>query len=131
MRGTYRCTNVKFCMEDENQRRTWEYLHGLSRRDGSYGKILSDALVAVIDGQNGVRKTADGKSVNELKVDNALMTFSDEIAGLVLEGIKEMFMEQNVFPSTQQVVQEVERLEQQQADNLAEEMLDFAFAMGE
>ena len=43
MRGTYRCTNVKFCMEDENQRRAWEYLHGLNRRDGSYGKVLADA----------------------------------------------------------------------------------------
>lgn len=131
MRGTYRCTNVKFCMEDENQRRAWEYLHGLSRRDGSYGKILSDALVAVIDAQNEAGKTADGESVNELKVDDALMTFSNEIAGLVLEGIKEMFMEQDVFPITQQVVQQIEGPDPQQVDNLAEDMLDFAFAMGE
>ena len=60
MRGTYRCTNVKFCMEDENQRRAWEYLHGLNRRDGSYGKVLADALIAVIDSrsnsQNAMRK---------------------------------------------------------------------------
>ena len=38
-------------MEDENQRRTWEYLQGMTRKDGSYGKALSDALVAVLDGQ--------------------------------------------------------------------------------
>lgn len=49
MKGTYRCTNVKFCMEDEKQRRAWEYLHGLSRKEGSYGKVLSDALITVLD----------------------------------------------------------------------------------
>lgn len=38
-------------MEDENQRRTWEYLQGLNRKDGSYGKILSDAFVQVLDHQ--------------------------------------------------------------------------------
>lgn len=51
MAKSYRCTNVKFCMEDENQRRTWEYLHGLTRKDGSYGKVLSDAFVAAMDGR--------------------------------------------------------------------------------
>ena len=51
MRRTYRSSNVRFCMEDENQRRTWEYLQGLDRKDGSYGKILSDAFVQVLDYQ--------------------------------------------------------------------------------
>ncbi len=51
MRKNYKCSNIKFCMEDENQRRTWEYLQGITRKDGSYGKILSDAFVAVLDGQ--------------------------------------------------------------------------------
>ena len=51
MRKTYKCSNIKFCMEDENQRRTWEYLQGMTRKDGSYGKALSDAFVAVLDGQ--------------------------------------------------------------------------------
>ena len=50
MRKTYKCSNIKFCMEDENQRRTWEYLQGMTRKDGSYGKILSDAFAAVLDG---------------------------------------------------------------------------------
>ena len=52
MRKTYKCSNIKFCMEDENQRRTWEYLQGMMRKDGSYGKILSDAFVAVLDSKN-------------------------------------------------------------------------------
>ena len=51
MRRTYKSSNVRFCMEDENQRRTWEYLQGLDRKDGSYGKILSDAFVQVLDHQ--------------------------------------------------------------------------------
>lgn len=55
MRKTYKCSNIKFCMEDENQRRTWEYLQGITRRDGSYGKILSDAFVAVLDSKNEIR----------------------------------------------------------------------------
>lgn len=82
MRGTYRCTNVKFCMEDENQRRAWEYLHGLSRRDGSYGKVLADALVAVIDSQINVQNTVikrfSGKKYEGL--DDELKAFSNEIA---------------------------------------------------
>ena len=69
MRGTYRCTNAKFCMEDENQRRAWEYLHGLNRRDGSYGKVLADALITVIDSksdvQNAVRKQLSGKQYGD------------------------------------------------------------------
>lgn len=51
MRKTYKSSNVRFCMEDENQRRTWEYLHSLTRKDSSYGKTLSDAFVLVLDGK--------------------------------------------------------------------------------
>ena len=51
MRKTYNSSNVRFCMEDENQRRTWEYLQSLTRKDSSYGKALSDAFVLVLDGK--------------------------------------------------------------------------------
>ena len=51
MRKTYKSSNVRFCMEDENQRRTWEYLQSLTRKDNSYGKALSDAFVLVLDGK--------------------------------------------------------------------------------
>ena len=51
MRKTYKSSNVRFCMEDENQRRTWEYLQSLTRKDSSYGKTLSDAFVLVLDGK--------------------------------------------------------------------------------
>ena len=49
MRKTYKSSNVRFCMEDENQRRTWEYLQSLTRKDSSYGKALSYAFVLVLD----------------------------------------------------------------------------------
>ena len=51
MRKTYKSSNVRFCMEDENQRWTWEYLQRLTRKDSSYGKALSDAFVLVLDGK--------------------------------------------------------------------------------
>ena len=51
MRKTYKYSNVRFCMEDEKQRRTGEYLKSLTRKDSSYGKALSDAFVLVLDGK--------------------------------------------------------------------------------
>ena len=89
MRGTYRCTNVKFCMEDENQRRAWEYLHGLNRRDGSYGKVLADALIAVIDRQNNAQNAERKRFLGELHKDstNEFSAFANKVAGVVLEGL--------------------------------------------
>ena len=48
MRKTYKSSNVRFCMEDENQRRTWEYLQSLTRKDSSYGKAQR-----AVRGRNG------------------------------------------------------------------------------
>ena len=61
MRKTYKSSNVRFCMEDENQRRTWEYLRSLTRKDSSYGKALSDAFVLALDGRvsNGETREAE------------------------------------------------------------------------
>ena len=133
MRGTYRCTNVKFCMEDENQRRAWEYLHGLSRRDGSYGKVLADALIAAIDSQNDSQNTVikrfsntqNGNSNDELR------EFSNEIAEIVVKGITDYFADKAVFQSTEQMVYKAETSKQEPKEDIAEDMLDFAFAMGE
>lgn len=133
MRGTYRCTNVKFCMEDENQRRAWEYLHGLNRRDGSYGKVLADALIAAIDSQNDIQNTVIKRFSGKQNGDsnNELRAFSNEIAGLVLEGIMDYFADKAVWQSTEQIVCEAEISKQEQKGDIAEDMLDFAFAMGE
>ena len=69
MRKAYKCSNIKFCMEDENQRRTWEYLQGITRKDGSYGKILSDAFVEVLD--RGIQE------VNKTENDSAILNCND------------------------------------------------------
>ena len=133
MRGTYRCTNVKFCMEDENQRRAWEYLHGLNRRDGSYGKVLADALIAVIDSrsnsQNEMRKRFSGKQCENSE--DEIKEFANEVAGVVLEGINDYFADKAVFHSAEQRTDEVQVSKQEQEEEIAEDMLDFAFSMGE
>lgn len=61
MRKTYKSSNVRFCMEDENQRRTQEYLQNLTRKDSSYGKALSDAFVLVLDGRVSNGETGEAE----------------------------------------------------------------------
>lgn len=133
MRGTYRCTNVKFCMEDENQRRAWEYLHGLNRRDGSYGKVLADALIAVIDSrsnsQNAMRKRFSGKQCENSE--DEIKEFANEIARVVLEGINDYFAEKAVFQGAEQGTAGAQVSKQEPKEEIAEDMLDFAFSMGE
>ena len=74
MRKTYKSSNVRFCMEDENQRRTWEYLQSLTRKDSSYGKALSDAFVLVLDGKvpKGNAEEAEEQCFSLLKAKKAL-----------------------------------------------------------
>ena len=133
MRGTYRCTNVKFCMEDENQRRAWEYLHGLNRRDGSYGKVLADALIAVIDSrsnsQNAMRKRFSGKQCENSE--DEIKEFANEVAGVVLEGINDYFSEKAVFQGEEQGTAGAQVSKQEPKEEIAEDMLDFAFSRGE
>lgn len=133
MRGTYRCTNVKFCMEDENQRRAWEYLHGLNRRDGSYRKVLADALIAMIDRQNDAQNAERKRFLGELHEDSTdeFSAFANKVAEVVLEGITDYFADKAVFHSAEQRTDEVQVSKQEQEEGIAEDMLDFAFSMGE
>ena len=83
MRKIYKCSNIKFCLEDENQRRTWEYLQGMTRKDGSYGKILSDAFAAVLDGH--VQSETNG-----VVRDSAILSGQDtDILGKMLDRVLE------------------------------------------
>lgn len=133
MRGTYRCTNVKFCMEDENQRRAWEYLHGLNRRNGSYGKVLADALITVIDSQsdaqNAMRKRFLGKQCEDSG--DEIKEFANKVAEVVLEGITDYFADKAVFQGTEQNTDKADASKQEQDGEIAEDMLNFAFSMGE
>ena len=74
MRKTYKSSNVRFCMEDENQRRTWEYLQSLTRKDIAHGKTLPDAFVLVLDGKvpKGDAEAAEEPCFSLLKAKKAL-----------------------------------------------------------
>lgn len=113
MRKTYKSSNVRFCMEDENQRRTWEYLQSLTRKDCSYGKALSDAFVLVLDRKvskgeaeelclstsvvekvSSERNIPSGKMLSEEAFHTGLKVTAEHIEESVTERISEM---QEVF----------------------------------
>ncbi len=149
MRKTYKCSNIKFCMEDENQRRTWEYLQGITRKEGSYGKILSDAFVENIDGQ---MQAGTDKAVNnsffplvqdtdglEKMLDRVLEKRShemfQELQKALTEQISSIFREYaSDFHSGEENPAEkadADGMEQMQETEFTEDMMAFAFAMGE
>ena len=136
-------------MEDENQRRTWEFLQSKTRKDGSYGKILSDVFVEAVDGKTmlGVRKAENESAI--LK-ENAADTIEEMLDRVLEEKFHEM------FPKLQEVLAEqisrafreyvadfhsgvdasadktdIDGMEQMQEPELSEDMMAFAFAMGE
>ena len=148
MKKTYKCSNIKFCMEDENQRRTWEYLQGITRKDGSYGKILSDAFVEVLD--RGIQETdkAEGDSVilKEQTVDaieEVLDRALEQKFHEVLQELKVVFEDQisrncrgyasdscsSADNHTHKT--DADGMGQTQEAELSEDMMAFAFAMGE
>ena len=148
MRKTYKCSNIKFCMEEESQRRTWEYLQGITSKDGSYGKILSDALVAALDSRNEIRADKPEE----------LITLSLKQSEHEFEQLEEMFARalEARFRSLQEILTEhmekcfqesisdfqagalkaaemadSNELRQMQEAELSEDMMAFAFAIGE
>ncbi len=149
MRKTYKCSNIKFCMENENQRRAWEYLQGITRKDGSYGKILSDAFIAVLDGQ--IQSETD-----DVVHDSTILPEQDiDILGKMLDRaleqkfhemlqeLRKVFAEQigngfseyvsSVHSDTGKLMEkvDVDGIGQMQETELSEDMMAFAFAMGE
>ena len=151
MRKTYKCSNIKFCMENENQRRTWEYLQGITRKDGSYGKILSDAFVAVLDGQMQVgtgKAMSDADSTILLKQDADILEemldrvleekfheILQELQKVLAEQIRNSFSEyvSAVYSDAEKLIEKTnaDGMEQMQEPELSEDMMAFAFAMGE
>lgn len=142
MRKTYKCSNVKFCMEDENQRRTWEHLQTMTRKDGSYGKVLSDAFVAALDGAvqsadcSNSKESADGlKETLERMLDKKIQDMRLEMQKFFAEQIDRCFKQydSDAPASASRPADDVEmdEMEQGKTEELSEEMMDFAFAMGE
>lgn len=137
MRKTYKCSNIKFCMEDENQRRTWEYLRGLSRKDGSYGKVLSDVFAGYLDGYGAGQEAGEKNPSEAGKTEQRL---AEMLSGMFLEMRETLVAEirqslaeyacasdpggRTVFP------QPDEAREQTQEPELSEDMMAFAFGMG-
>ena len=136
-------------MEDENQRRTWEYLQGITRKDGSYGKILSDAFVAVLDGQIQAG-TDSAVSDSAIPLDQDMDTLEKMLDRVLeqkfhemLEALQRVLTEQinNNFSEYVSAVHseaeklmektDAEEMEQMQERELSEDMMAFAFAMGE
>ena len=136
-------------MEDENQCRTWEYLQGMTRKDGFYGKILSDAFVAVLDGHvqfetdSVVRDSAIlsgqdtyifGKMLDRA-LEQKFHEMLQEIQKVLEEQIRDSFSEYiSVVHSNAEKLMEktgADGMEQMQEPKLSEDMMAFAFAMGE
>lgn len=149
MRKTYKCSNIKFCMEDENQRRTWEFLQSMTRKDGSYGKILSDVFVEAVDGKTrlGVSKAENESAILKENVtgifEEILDRMLEEKFYEMLPKLQEIFAEQiskvfreyvadfhsGVDTSADKI--DIDGMEQMQEPELSEDMMAFAFAMGE
>ena len=135
-------------MEDENQRRTWEYLQGVARKDGSYGKILSDAFAAVLD--RGIQTGTDDVPVSRLELAEQDFGELTELLDRVLEQkFHKMLQEmQKVFAEQMSRVfieymrdshfgaeisedkVDVGGMGQMREPELSEDMMAFAFAMG-
>ena len=134
-------------MEDENQHRTWEYLQGITRKDGSYGKILSDAFVAVLDGQirGGTGKAmSDSESAILLEqdadflekildrvVEQKFHEILQELQKVLAEQISDSFSEYVSAVYSDAEKTNAGGMEQIQEPELSEDMMAFAFAMGE
>ena len=149
MRKTYKCSNIKFCMEDENQRRTWEYLQGMTRKDGSYGKILSDAFVAVIDRQildRNDKAVSDSAILLEHNTDifwkmldrtleQKFHEILQELQKILAEQVSDSFSQyvSAVHSDAEKLIEKInaDGMGQMQETELSEDMMAFAFAMGE
>ena len=105
----------------------------MNRRDGSYGKVLADALIAVIDSQsnsqNAMRKRFSGKQCEDSG--DEIKEFANKVAEVVLEGITDYFADKAVFQGTKQRLDETQVSKPEPEEEIAEDMLDFAFSMGE
>ena len=134
-------------MEDVNQRRTWEYLQSITRKDGSYGKVLSDAFVMVLDGQMQFRtdkavsdsvippeQDADifGEMLNRV-LEQKFCEMFQELQKVLTKQIRSSFSEYAFHSGTEIFAKKTDAngIEQMQETELSEDMMAFAFAMGE
>ncbi len=133
MRKEYHSSNVRFCMDDENQRRTWEYLQSITRKEGSYGKILSDAFVQILDGNHAIEQGAFQQNNAECVTEQML---SMQLATLKRELLEEMeSIYGNALPAASQTGDHRDEMEQEAAEvpepDMSDAMMTMALAMGD
>ena len=149
MRKTYKCSNIKFCMEDENQRRTWEFLQSITRKDGSYGKILSDVFVEAVNGKTRLGENKVGNDsvvldenatdifeemldrVLEEKFHEMLHKLQEVLAEQISRGFREYVADFHSGVDASADKTDIDGMEQMHEPELSEDMMAFAFAMGE
>ncbi len=123
-------------------------MQGITRKDGSYGKVLSDAFVAVLDGQI---QTGTDKAVNDSRIPlDQTMDILEKMLDRVLEQkfhemlqeLQRVLIEQvssfseyvsSVHSGAEKFMEKTDAdgMEQMQETELSEDMMAFAFAMGE
>ncbi len=59
MAGNYRCSNIKFNMDDPTQNSAYMYLQEQKGKQ-SYGKIVSEALAIMIEQKSGITNEVTG-----------------------------------------------------------------------
>lgn len=133
MRKEYRSSNVRFCMDDENQRRTWEYLQSITRKEGSYGKILSDAFVQILDGNHAIEQEALQRNDTDGVIEQILSTQLSMLKRELLEKMESMY--DNTQHAASQTGTNRADIENEAADvpetDISDAMMTMALAMGD
>ena len=133
MRKEYRSSNVRFCMDDENQRRTWEYLQSITRKEGSYGKILSDAFVQILDGNYAIEQEALQRNDTDGVIEQILSTQLSMLMRELLEKMESMY--DNTQHAASQTGTNRADIENEAADvpetDMSDAMMTMALVMGD
>ena len=133
MRKEYHSSNVRFCMDDENQRRTWEYLQSITRKEGSYGKILSDAFVQILDGNYAIEQEALQRNDTDGVIEQILSTQLSMLKRELLEKMESMY--DNTQHAASQTGTNRADIENEAADvpetDMSDAMMTMALAMGD
>ena len=110
----YRSSNVRFCMDDENQRRTWEYLQSITRKDAIEQEALQQNL---------------SECVTEKMLSMQLSTLKREL----LEEMESIYG--NAIPVASQTGDHRDEMEQEAAgvpeSDMSDAMITMALAMGD
>ena len=120
-------------MDDENQRRTWEYLQSITRKEGSYGKILSDAFVQILDGNYAIEQEALQRNDTDGVTEQILSTQLSMLKRELLEKMESMY--DNTQHAASQTGTNRADIENEAADvpetDMSDAMMTMALAMGD